>query len=179
MRAPTSIDSHMRAATSKRFSFLRVAWRHVTSERESSAGAALALLLALLPAGLVLVNGSAARVDLRGVIAATGPITVQHAGIADGQPFDEFQRQAQGTVARQLGRYVDRGSAVAIAAPFRLTSIGPHEPTAADARGDVAVTYVDDLPRRVDVVQGLLPRPGGREPRRPSRGAPAWSASGG
>lgn len=148
------------SAPSTRLSLLRVAWRHLTSEWESAEGVALALLLALLPAGLILVDRSGARSDLRTVVAAAGGITVQRSGVADAQAFDAFQRQVYSQVNPRLGQYVDGGSARAVAAPFRLTSIGSRQPSGPAATGDLAVTYVADLGARVDMVQGLFPKPG-------------------
>lgn len=145
---------------------MRVAWRHLASEVESSVGAALALLLALLPAGLVLVNGSAARVDLRTVIAASGPIEVQRAGVrtplnsGDAQAFDDFQGQVRARVGPRLGQYVDGGSGRGTASPFRIATIATRPPSTQASTGDLSITYVDDLANRVDVVQGLLPKPG-------------------
>lgn len=159
-RAPATIDGPMQSAPSPRLSVLRVAWCHLGVQWDSSLGAALALLLALLPAGLVLVDRSGARSDLRTVIAASGGLAVQKAGVADTQAFDAFQRQAQGLVSPRLGQYVDGGSARAVAGPYRVISIGSQGPATPTASGDVAVTYVADLQARVDVVQGLFPKPG-------------------
>jgi FtsX-like permease family len=156
----------MPSAPSTRLSTLRVAWCHLGVQWDSSIGAALALLLALLPAGLVLVDRSGARSDLRTVVAASGGLAVQKAGVADTRAFDAFQRQAQGLVSPRLGQYVDGGSARGVAAPYRIISIGSQGPATPAASGDVAVTYVADLQSRVDVVQGLFPKPGtaGGEP---------------
>jgi len=150
----------MTSAPSTRLSILRVAWAHLGSQWDSSLGAALALLLALLPAGLVLVDRSGARSDLRTLVAASGGLTLQRAGVADTQTFDAFQRQAQGLVAPRLGMYVDGGSARGAAAPFHLASIASRQPTGPTATANVTVTYVADLAQRVDVVQGLFPKPG-------------------
>src|SRR5437660_9211453 len=98
-RAPATIEGPMPSAPSSRLSILRVAWAHLGAQWDSSLGAALALLLALLPAGLVLVDRSGARSDLRTVIAASGGVSVQRPGVSDTQTFDTFQRQAQGLVA--------------------------------------------------------------------------------
>jgi hypothetical protein len=156
----------MPSAPPTRLSILRVAWSHLGSQWDSSLGAVVALLLALLPAGLVLVDRSGARSDLRAVIAAAGGVSVQRAGVADPQAFDAFQRQAQGLVAPRLGQYVDGGSARGAAAPLRLASIASRQPSGPYATADVTVTYVADLSSRVDVVQGLFPKPGtaGGEP---------------
>jgi hypothetical protein len=150
----------MPSAPSPRLSILRVAWSHLGSQWDSSAGVALALLLALLPAGLVLVDRSGARSDLHTVIAAAGGLSVQRAGVNSPQGFDAFQRQAQALVAPRVGQYMDDGSARAAAAPYHLASIASNPPTAPAAAADVTVTYVADLPSRVDVVQGLFPKPG-------------------
>jgi FtsX-like permease family len=150
----------MPSAPSTRLSTLRVAWCHLSSQWDSSVGAALALLLALLPAGLVLVDRSGARSDLHTVIAAAGGLSVQRSGAASAQAFDLFQRQAEGQVAPALGMYMDAGSAQGAASPFRLASLASNQPSGPAATADVTVTYVADLSSRVDVVQGLFPRPG-------------------
>jgi hypothetical protein len=150
----------MPSAPSSRLSVLRVAWCHLGAQWDSAVGVALALILALLPAGLVLVDRSGARSDLRTVIAATGGLSVQRPGVNTPQSFDAFQRQAQALVDPDLGQYVDDGSARGAAAPFHLASIGSNPPNGPMATADVTVTYVADLPARVDVVQGLFPKPG-------------------
>ncbi len=148
------------SAPSTQLSLLRVAWRHLASEWVSAVGVALSLLMALLPAGLILVDRSGARSDLRAVVAAAGGVTIQRSGVGDAHAFDAFQRQVQGQAAPRLGQYMDNGSARAVAAPFRLASIGTRQPSGTAATGDLAVNYVADLPARVDVVQGLFPKPG-------------------
>src|SRR5215813_12103895 len=95
---------------SSRLSFLRVAWRHLGSRWESSAGAALALLMALLPAGLVLVNGTGARLDVRTLLASSGTFAVQRQAVATPVAFDAFQEQVRGRVGPRLGEYMDGGS---------------------------------------------------------------------
>jgi hypothetical protein len=150
----------MPSAPSSRLSILRVAWCHLGAQWDSAAGVALALILALLPAGLVLVDRSGARSDLRTVIAAAGGLTVQRAGVNTPPSFDAFQRQAQGLVDPRLGQYVDDGSARGAAAPFHLASIASNPPNGPTAAAAMTVTYVADLPARVDVVQGLFPKPG-------------------
>lgn len=150
----------MPSAPSPRLSTLRVAWRHLGAQWDSAVGVALALLLALLPAGLVLVDRSGARSDLRSVIAAAGGVSVQRAGVSTPQTFDAFQRQAQALVAPRLGQYVDGGSARGAATPFHLASIASNPPNGPEATANVTLTYVADLSSRVDVVQGLFPKPG-------------------
>src|SRR5262249_28608971 len=86
--APAAIDGPMPSAPTNRLSVVRVAWCQLVSQWDTSVGAALALLLALLPAGLVLADRSGARSDLHTVIAAAGSLTVQRAGVVDPQTFD-------------------------------------------------------------------------------------------
>jgi hypothetical protein len=150
----------MPSAPSSRLSILRVAWCHLGAQWDSAVGVALALILALLPAGLILVDRSGARSDLRTVIAAAGGLSVQRAGVNTSQTFDAFQRQAQALVDPRLGQYVDDGSARGAAAPYHLASIGNNPPNGPLATAAVTVTYVADLSARVDVVQGLFPKPG-------------------
>src|SRR5258708_35983146 len=54
-----------------RLSLRSLAWHHLRSERASSAGVALALVLALLPAGLLVVESSGAGSDPRTGLAAS------------------------------------------------------------------------------------------------------------
>lgn len=159
-RAPATIEGPMPSAPSPRLSILRVAWCQLGSQWDSAAGVALALLLALLPAGLVLVDRSGARSDLGTVLAASGGLSLQRPGVASPQGFDTFQRQSQGLVAPRLGQYMDDGSARGAAAPFQLASIHGNPPAAPLATTPVTVTYVADLSSRVDVVDGLFPKPG-------------------
>jgi hypothetical protein len=159
-RAPATIEGPMPSAPSSRLSILRVAWCHLGAQWDSAVGVALALILALLPAGLVLVDRSGARSDLRTVIAAAGGVSVQRAGVNTPPSFDAFQRQAQALVDPRLGQYVDDGSARGAAAPYHIASIASNLPNGPMARADVTLTYVADLPARVDVVQGLFPKPG-------------------
>jgi hypothetical protein len=140
-----------------RLSLLRLAWRHLTIERESSAAVALALLLALLPAGMLLVESSGSRVDLTAVLNASTGIGVLRGAVADAATFDAFQAQARSLVAPRLGRYVDGGSERASAGAYRIRSIGASPPQPPIDAADVEVRYVNDLAARVVVAQGLLP----------------------
>jgi len=142
-------------------SLLRLAWRHLTADRESSVAVAVALLLALLPAGLLLVETSGARVDLGDVLTASSGVTVQRAGIVDAAAFDTFQRDARDQVDPKLGRYVDQGSERALAGPYRLDSVDAQPATAPVDAAEVDVAYVGDLAERVVVGQGLLPKNSG------------------
>jgi hypothetical protein len=152
------VDHQMPSPPSGGLSLLRLAWRHVARERESSAGVALALFLALLPAGLLVVESSGARSDLQDVVAASDGVTVQRAGVADANAFDAFQRHANGEVAPRLGQYLDGGSERASAGPFRLDSIAAGATSGPAATAQVTVAYVADLAAHVRVTQGLLAR---------------------
>ena len=145
---------------SGRLSLLRLAWRQLTAERESSAAVALTLLLALLPAGLLLVETSGARADLAAILAASGGVGVQRGGVANAATFDAFQAQTRALVAPRLGQYVDAGSERAAAGPYRLASIGSGPPLPPIDTADVQVRYVNDLAARVVVGQGVLPKSG-------------------
>lgn len=147
---------------SGRLSLLRLAWRQLTVERESTVAVALALLLALLPAGLLLVESAGARADLAGILAASGGVAVQRSAAASAATFDAFQGQARSLVDPLLGRYVDGGSERAAAGPYRLASVSSSPPRPPIDAADVQVRYVSDLPARVVVAQGLLPKSGGR-----------------
>jgi len=139
-------------------SLLRLAWRHLTADRESSVAVAVAVLLALLPAGLLLVETSGARVDLGDVLTASSGVSVQRAGVADAAAFNAFQQQARAQVDPGLGPYVGAGSERAVAGPYRLASIGAQPASAPFDAAEVDVTYVSDLADRVVVGQGLLPK---------------------
>ncbi|HXM55467.1 MAG TPA: hypothetical protein VOB72_08755 [Candidatus Dormibacteraeota bacterium] len=138
----------------------RLAWRHLSAERASTAAVALALLLALLPAGLLLVETSGARADLGAILRASNGLGVQRAGIAGGAAFDAFQAQARGLVNPRLGRYTDGGSERATAGPYRLATISAAAPAPPIDAADVEVAYAGDLAERVVVAQGLLPKNG-------------------
>jgi hypothetical protein len=143
-----------------RLSVLRLAWRHLECERESSVGVAIALLLALLPAVLLFVDSAGARTDLRALVAGSGGVVVQRAGVTDGAAFDAFQRQARDQVAPPLGQYVEDGGASATTGPFRIDSINSQPPSGPVGSSPVEVVYVSNLASRVDVGQGVLSKLG-------------------
>lgn len=150
----------MAAAPPGRLSVLRLAWRQLESERESSAGVAIALLLALLPAVLLFVDSAGARTDLRALVSGSGGVVVQRTGVADEATFDAFQQQAQARVAPQLGQYVQDGGATATTGPFRIDSINSRPPNQPADTAAVEVVYVSNLASRVDVGQGVLSKLG-------------------
>jgi hypothetical protein len=150
----------MSVMPSGRLSLPRLAWRQLTVERESSVAVAVAALLALLPAGLLLVETTGARSDLAAVLRASTGVAVARDGVGDSATFDSFQSQARDVVGPRLGQYVDGGAERAGAGPYRLASIGPVPPQPPIDAADVQVRYVGDLPSRVLVSQGVLPGPG-------------------
>lgn len=148
------------AAPPGRLTVLRLAWRQLESERESSAGVAIALLLALLPAVLLFVDSAGARTDLRALVSGSGGVVVQRTGVADDATFDAFQRQAQGQVVPQLGQYVQDEGASGTTGPLRIDSVNSQPPSAPAGGAAVQVVYVSDLASRVDVSQGVLSKLG-------------------
>ena len=146
----------MRSLPSGRLSFVGLAWRHLSAERESSAGVALTMLLTLLPAVLLFVDWSSARADLQAVVAASDGVTLQKAGVTTAPAFDAFQQQAQDQVARDLGQLVGSGDVHGTDGPFRVDSINSQQPTPPRVTTAVTVAYVPDLASHVEVVQGVI-----------------------
>ena len=154
------VDGQVPSAPAGRMTLLRLAWRHLGRERESSAGVALALLLALLPAVLLFVDSAGARSDLRSLLTGSGGLVVHQTGIQDNEAFEAFQKQAQAQVSPRLGQYLDDGGATATTGPFRIDSINSRPPNPPVDTADAQAVYVSDLASRVDVVQGVMSRPG-------------------
>src|SRR5437763_16300968 len=88
-----------------RLSLARLAWRLLGADRAATAGLALAVVLTLLPAGLLVVESSGAASDLRRAVAASAGVTVQRTGVGTPQAFDAFQGRAAGLVGPTLATY--------------------------------------------------------------------------
>jgi FtsX-like permease family protein len=142
-----------------RLSLRSLAWHHLRSERASSAGVALALVLALLPAGLLVVESSGAGSDLRTALGASAGLTATLAKVETSQAFDSFQQQARAQVEPTMGQYLDGGSPRLTAGPYRASSINANPPAAPLDGTPFDVAYVADLAAHVDVREGLLAKP--------------------
>lgn len=141
---------------SGRLSFKVLAWRHLAADWESSAGVAVALLLISLPGALLIVDAASARSDLQAVVARSGGVTLQRAGVASATAYDTFQQQAQSQVAGRLGQYLNNGDERAAVGPFRVDSVNSVQRGTPASATNVEVAYIPDLVARVELVQGAV-----------------------
>jgi hypothetical protein len=130
------------------------------SDRVSAVGVAVALLLGLLPAGLLFVESAGTRADLETTVRTSAGITLEKSGIADAAAFDGYQRQAQAELGPSLARYLDGGAEGGTVGPFVIDSINSSQPGGPATPTPVAVGYMSNLATRVDVLQGVLPKRG-------------------
>lgn len=140
----------------RRLSLLRLAWRHLESEKVSAVALAAALLLALLPAGLAVVEGWAAESELRATVTGSKGFVVEHPGVDGVQAFDSFQSRVQVQVRPRAGAYLDGGSEQATVGPLRIASVNVRPASGAPGAEGAAAMYVADLAARVEVLQGQL-----------------------